>query len=222
MTTLPLRFTAGHLFLEIDGRLWLLDTGSPASFGSEPSLALDGESFRLDPSALGLDAASLSTFVSVDCAGLLGGDVLSRFDLVLDVPGGTARVSRDELDHAGAEVPLDFLIDIPIVEASVRGARRRFFFDTGAQVSYLEGPALATFPPAGPFADFYPGVGAFATETFTVDFEVGGLPFPLRTGSLPGLLALTLPLGRCAGILGNALLADRAVGYFPRRRRLVL
>ena len=45
------------------------------------------------------------------------------------------------------------------------GVERRMFFDTGAQISYLQDDVLDTFPSAGPVTDFYPGVGQFQTET---------------------------------------------------------
>ncbi|HNQ90149.1 MAG TPA: hypothetical protein PKM73_16145, partial [Verrucomicrobiota bacterium] len=43
MNTLPLRFKDGHLFVEIGGELWLLDTGAPTSFGTWRSLTISGE-----------------------------------------------------------------------------------------------------------------------------------------------------------------------------------
>ena len=38
---------------------------------------------------------------------------------------------------------------IPIVTAQIGGRAYRMFFDTGAQISYLQSDALKTFPAAG-------------------------------------------------------------------------
>ncbi len=52
--------------------------------------------------------------------------------------------------------------------------------------------------------------------------HLGAVPMTLRCGSLPGILGATLRAVGAAGIVGNALLAQRVVGYFPRRHLLVL
>jgi hypothetical protein len=222
MTELPLHLRDGHLFLELDGALWLLDTGAPASFGAAGTVTIEGRPFELERSYVGLDAATLSGWVGVPCAGLLGADVLGEFDALLDAPRGRATVSSATLEHTGTSIALEQFMGIPIFAVEVRGARHRMFFDTGAQVSYFQDDALSTFPAAGKVQDFYPGVGRFETDTFTVDAAIGGVPFRLRCGSLPPLLVLTLPMAGVSGIVGNELLADRAVGYFPRRGLLVL
>jgi hypothetical protein len=93
MTTLPFHLRNEHLFLETAGGLWLFDTGAPRSFG--PTLTLAGEQFRLSSSYLGLTADTLSRFVGVECIGVLGADVLGRFDFVLDLREGKATTSTD-------------------------------------------------------------------------------------------------------------------------------
>ncbi len=220
VTTLPLLFTNGHLFAGIGDEAWLLDTGSPQSFG--PSVELGGTSFPLPRGALGLDPRGLSGLVGVDCAGLLGMDVLAHFDLVLDVPAGRLELSRDRLELPGSAVPLDVLAGIPIVSAGIGEREHRLFLDTGAQLSYLPGEALAPFPPAGRVADFYPGIGEFEVDTRTVEVRVGGHRFALRCGALPPVLSAALLVAAADGILGNEFLLDRPVGFFPRRRVVVI
>jgi hypothetical protein len=38
MTTIPLLFRDGHLFLKVAQALWLFDTGAPTSFGFNGNL----------------------------------------------------------------------------------------------------------------------------------------------------------------------------------------
>lgn len=222
MGTLPLEFRDGHLFIELSGELWVFDTGAPNSFGASPNLTIAGEQFNLNGSYLGLDAELLSQFVGVNCVGLLGADVLSRFDHIVDIPRGALTMSTDELSHSGQTVPLDEFMGIPIVTARIGDQDYRMFFDTGAQVSYFQDDLLATFPPSGVVSDFYPGVGQFETDTFMVPFVLGEEAFTLRCGQLPDLLGMTLQMASVKGIVGNAILRDRTVGYFPRRRMMAL
>lgn len=222
MSSLPLKQLNGHLFFELDGELWLLDTGAPTSFGTAGTLLIAGEQFKLGSNYLGLTATTLSGFVGVQCVGLLGNDVWGRFDLVFDTTSGQLVVSTDELKLSGQRVRLDEIMGIPILTAQVRGRDCRMFFDTGAQISYFQDDSLADFPPAAPVSDFYPGFGQFQTETHQVDVTIGGAAFTLRCGRLPGLLGATLMMAGTEGIIGNQILSNRIVGYFLRRRMLVL
>ncbi|MFA4917459.1 MAG: hypothetical protein WC560_12430 [Syntrophales bacterium] len=170
-----------------------------------------------------MTAAALSDFVSVNCAGLLGADILEKFDFIIDVPNSAIEVSVEELGHAGQSVPMEeFMVGIPIVTARIRGADYRMFFDTGAQISYFQHESLREFPAAGNVTDFYPNFGQFETETYNVGIAFGTSEFTLRCGVLPGLLGASLMMAGAEGIVGNQLIAGRRVGYFPRRRLLVL
>lgn len=199
-----------------------MDTGAPSSFGSTSSLTFAGESFRLGTGFLGLEPASLSQFVDVPCVGLLGADLLGEFDHLFDVPTGRYSVSRQPLTHPGSAVELDELMGIPIVKAFIGDDHLRMFFDTGAQISYLQDDLLRDFPFAGTFTDFYPSVGRFQTDTYHVPASIAGVDFNLRCGSLPGILGNMLRAARAQGIIGNSVFENRTIGYFPRRRQLVL
>jgi hypothetical protein len=222
MNTFPLQHKNGHIFVELDGNLWLLDTGAPSSFGGARGLAIAGEQFSLGTNYFGLTSAALSQFTGVQCVGLLGADVLSRFDHILDTARGKLTVSTGELSHDGQSVPLDEFKGIPIVTARVAVSDYRMFFDTGAQISYFQDDSLTGFPSAGSVTDFYPGVGQFQTDTHEVPVSLGGVTFTLRCGTLPGLLGMTLMMANTKGIVGNAILANRTVGYFPRRQMMIL
>lgn len=208
--------------MELDGALWLLDTGAPTSFGTSRALGIAGEVFSLGTDYLDLTAQNLSQFVGAPCAGLLGADVLGRFDHILDTAAAEVTVSTTELSHSGENVPLDEFMGIPVVTARVGARDHRMFFDTGAPISYFQDASLASFPTAGSFADFYPGVGRFHTGTHEVAVSLGGVVFSLRCGTLPGLLGPLLMMAGTTGIIGNAILSNRRVGFFPRRRTLVL
>ncbi len=219
---LPLRRVEGHYFLVVAGELWLLDTGAPSSFGHRTVLDLAGHSFTIDEQYVGLTPDSLSEFVGVACAGLLGNDILSQFDLLLDADAGQARLASADVTAPGEALELDAFMGIPITSVKIGGSDYRFFFDTGAQLSYFQDASLSGFPRAGRISDFYPGFGSFETETYQVGVALGSAPFVLRCGSLPGLLGATLMMAGTSGIVGNEVLESQIVLYAPRRHLLSL
>lgn len=222
MTSLPLLFLQGHLFVDVEGDRWLLDTGSPVSFGRRGGLRMAGESFPLPVSQLGLDVDRLCELVGVHCAGLLGMDVLGRFDHVLDTTVGRIDVSVEQLTPSGKAVPLEWCMGIPIVPVRVGDRSLRMFLDTGAQFSYLETGSLAAWPDAGVAEDFHPSVGRFEIRTRQVPVGIGDFACTLRCGELPDALALALSIGGVQGVLGNAALLGRVTGFHPRRGKVTL
>src|SRR5690606_35954326 len=184
-------------------------------------ITVAGEQFSLADDYVGLDADSLSSLTGVRCAGLLGADVLGRFDHILNVQSGTLTISQNELTHDGHPVELTEFMGIPIIDARMGEEACRMIFDTGAQISYFQGDSLVSFPEAGVVTDFYPGVGEFETQTHSVPVVIGEVSLSVRCGRLPELLGLTLMMAGTQGIVGNEILLDRVVGYFPRRRVMV-
>jgi len=55
-----------------------------------------------------------------------------------------------------------------------------------------------------------------------VDVTIGTEQHKLRCGSLPELLGMTLISAGVEGIIGNEILNNRVVGYFPNHQQLVL
>jgi hypothetical protein len=218
----PLRASHGHLFADIGGRRWLIDTGASTSFGQGP-LVLAGAPMALPERSLGLDAATLSALVGSPCDGLLGGDVLNAFDHTLDVPAGTLTVSTAPLPPVGTVVPLRFLLGVPVVRARVGAFDGAFFLDTGAQLSYFQHYTMPTFTPAGRFTDFYPGFGTFDVDTVRAPAQIGDASVSLRLGQLPPLMGAALLLvAGVQGVLGNEMLQGHRMGYAPRRQEMSL
>jgi hypothetical protein len=221
MHPFPLSFHHGHLFISVADQDWLLDTGAPVSFGNAP-LYLGHREFRVADTYFGLDAEGLSTLANHPTAGLIGADILGEFDLILDEVEHRATFSEADAALGGTNLELEQFMGIPIIQATIANQHCRMIFDTGAQISYFQGEELAGFPAAGQVNDFFPGLGEFSTDTYLVDVGVGGELFTIRCGALPGVLGMTLMLAGAQGIIGNEVLKGRIVGFFPRRRQLVL
>ena len=222
MQTNPLILENGHPFITLPEGAFLLDTGAPTSFGRVSPIILDGQSFNLPTSYMGLTAQVLSTYVGRETDGILGADILNQFDILIDLPQSRVCFSTAPLECGGEVLTLGFCMGVPIVASTVSDKPVKMFFDTGAQISYLQDDCLSGFPAEGIVKDFYPGVGQFSTDTFRTPIRLGRSVYELRCGCLPGLLGMTLMLAGTGGIIGNEILRGRLAGYLPRRRRLVL
>jgi hypothetical protein len=219
---LPLWCAARHVFTHLQGETWLLDTGSPKSFGRQPRLSLNGIDFTLPDHYIDLTAEHLSEQIQTECAGLIGADILGQFDHLLDLPAGCLTISSAELSCAGEALPCRMFLGIPILMATVSGQACAMFFDTGSQLSYLQAPLLADVPQVDVREDFYPGLGTFSVSLHAVTLNIGKRLFELPCGQLPDLLDLVLQMAEATGIIGNEILQIQQIGYFPRRQRLVL
>ena len=183
---------------------------------------LCGHRLTLPSSYMGLDQGELSRLTGIPVAGLLGTDVLNRFDLVFNVSAGHVHVSEDESDLDGDCISMLDVMGVPVITVNTNLDSHAVFLDTGAPVSYLQGAGDAGHPAMSPIHDFLPGFGEFDSPTWNIPFRVGTTEMTLRTGQLPGLLSMTLRVAGVAGIVGSELCLTRRVGYFPRRRQLVL
>jgi len=220
---LPLQLINGYLFVELNNVLWLLDTGAPTSFGSCRSLTVQNEKFDIAEGFRGFTADTISQDVGVSCAGLLGADILNCFDVVFNIEMGVLVVSVTELTISGQNTPMEEFMGVPIITAQIGDREYRMFFDTGAQISYFQDDSITLFPSAGSFEDFHFTAGCYQTETYNVPMMLGDMPFVLRCGdTLPEPIVATLATASVAGIIGNDVLKNRIVGYFPRRSSFVV
>ena len=219
-----LSFEMGHLFAEIGGRKFVLDTGSPMSMAASPGLDFRGRELRLSGNVLGLTPTQLSGFIGTEVHGLLGTDVLNEQDLLFDFERGKLAVPNAPLPLEGEAIPFKPVMGVPLVEASVDGQAYGFFFDTGARISYFQEEAvLEKGPKIGTDEDFYPGFGRFSTETYRLEVQLGSRVFSLVTGTLPARLGLSLGMAGADGILGNEVLHGlKRLAYMPGRSWIVL
>ncbi|WP_068546549.1 hypothetical protein [Thalassotalea crassostreae] len=222
MKIYPLKFIKQHLFITLDGKDWLIDTGSPVTFGDIDSIELMGQSFQVGNGAKGLNASAISGYVGMEVAGLIGANILNQFDLVFDIAHGELTFVDVDLELPGIVLELDECMGIPIVESVIAGNTFRMFFDTGAQISYLQDDCLSSFEHAGKCVDFYHGYGDFETDTYLIDCKLDGSSFNLRCGSLPETLGASLMMANTTGIIGNEIMIDKVVGYFPKSGKMVI
>jgi len=210
-----------HLFLIQNDQKWLIDTGSPASFGISETLNICNRTFNLANSYGTLNSQELTSHIGLDIVGLIGVDVLNEFDILFDMKKYDISFSEAELLLDGEHIPIDGFMEIPIILTSINRANRRMYFDTGAQISYFQDKSLKDFPSNGNITDFYHSIGNFETETYLLDISIGSNNHTVVCGSLPTQLTETLMMASVDGIISNEIMDNCIVGYFPRRRQMV-
>jgi len=211
------------MFVEVDNEMWLVDTGAPTSFGDSNCITIGSEQFYLDESYHSYTADTISHYVGVTCAGLIGVDFLNHFDVIFDTSNSKLTLSATEITCDGQRLQMESFMGIPIITVQIGGRDLRMILDTGAQISYFQDKSLTEFPTAGIFKDFHFTVGLFDTETYNVPMLLGELPTTLRCGGfLPDSIVSILTAASVYGIIGNEVFNNRIVGYFPRRNSLVI
>lgn len=222
METLPLILEKGLIFVILNGKKWLLDTGAPASFGGTPKIQIDGKNFLISRNFMSFNKDSLVRELNIELEGLIGNDVINQFDFLFDVEHQTVTISNDHLKLEGQNINLSYLIGSPLLKVTILSQEFTTIFDTGAEINYILDDIIQNFEPMGRFEDYNPILGKFSTETYNVEITIGGILFRLRCGKLPEIGSAPLQAFGVKGIIGNSILHERVVGYFPRRRLLVL
>ena len=220
MTPYTLIHQAGHLLLSTNLGSWIIGTGSPRSFSEIPTLELDGVLLNLAPTFAGLNAANLTALVGVPVTGLLGIDVLKRFDVIFDLPSSQIIFSSEPFALDGTIVPLQDFQGLPIIEAVIGGHSSRAFLETGAKLSYWADASLVNYPATGVFEDFYPGIGLFQVDTYRVPVGIGGRNFEIRFGVPTTQVLSMLRMAGVTAILGNEMFQKAKIGFQPRQNRI--
>jgi hypothetical protein len=221
--TIPYRMVDGHIIVTSeDGRICLIDTGSPCSVGNAESVMFAGGRYPLQSTFLGKAVDELPGPIGVRIDVLIGVDILNRYDMLIDPVRLVLVFSDEELDLEGEQLSIELVMGVPIVTADVGGTRIKMFFDTGAKVSYVDEKTAGAYPRVGTAQDYYMTVGPFQAAVHRIPMMLGSLTIDLECGTLPQSLQLSLAAAGAAGIVGNAILVNFMVAYLPRRHRIIL
>ncbi len=205
----------GHMLAYLDNTPWIIDTGSPISFGDRPALNLLGRQYPIPQTINGLGISQINQLAGLSVTGLIGMDILGQHHSVFDLPSNTWQIHQEGFQLPGNNIPLSFINGIPALNAVVQGQSCHFFLDTGSQIHYWNNPRLASQPVTGLFDDFYPGFGQFSTDLYPFSFSVGQQNFKSQAGVLPQLLAISLQIAGVEGVIGNSIFLHNSLYFSP-------
>jgi Ca-activated chloride channel family protein len=216
----------GHIVIEADGKMILVDTGAPVSVGRPDHIRFLGKEFPLIPTfqnVVNMDLLSQKVGVHLDV--LMGTDILRRCYFILDSQRQIATFSFNPLDwNVHHRIPLqNFLMGVPITRAMINGTPLDMFVDTGAVRCYIPKELVDGCPKVGKVTDFFPGGADFETPVFEVPFDLAGEKMNLECGvALPALLEHGLDAAGVRGILGMGLVRKYLVGFALPKDELIL
>jgi len=97
----------------IDNKKWLIDTGSPVSFGEKDSLSICNEIFKIDNIYGALNAKEFTSHIGLEVTGLIGVDILNTFDILFSINKYKITFSKNSINLEGDILPIDSFIGIP-------------------------------------------------------------------------------------------------------------
>ena len=195
-----------HYLAVINGRNFIIDTGSALSFVFDKSLTeieIDGRPFPMSVNPLRLNQKKLEELIGVQIAGLLGLDLFGESGfLCLDKERMTVSFKTTALSPDAKSLPFTNMLAL-MASATLNGQERSVILDTGAQIGYLSRDAAEGLEPKGKITDYAPSFGGeIKTESYAVPVEICGEESVSTMGEMKGLLKMTLGMLGVDGIIG--------------------
>ena len=173
MKVFKYNYDSGHILFDVNGLVVLFDTGAPNSVGSGSFSFIDKD-YDLQNNYMGLTTSTLSEYIGTQVDILMGADIINNYDICIDSMGNKITFGENlSIDEYENVLDIKDFMGIPIIDVTVEGKSMSMFFDTGAQLSYIEPSITNNYTSVGEKEDFYPGVGTFKTNTFDVLTTIG-------------------------------------------------
>jgi hypothetical protein len=223
MTELLSRLVDGHILVILNNNEYLIDTGSPFSFGQGESITINDVHFPIAPTWNRLTVESINEISGLNINGLIGMNILQHFDIRITDVSITFSDHVLTCSDAAIRLPIvETVMAIPIINLQIANKIRRVYFDTGARLSYLNDDILLAYTPTGEMKDFHPSLGRFSTNTYQVDVTIGKHEQMHTFGSLPSQLRCMLDMSEVKGIVGTELLKNYTIILSNLSNNLIL
>jgi hypothetical protein len=207
MNKFLIKLIDGHVIININNLNYIVDTGSPLSFGRGTSIIINEKTFPINSIGLGgLTADSISKLSQIEVDGLIGMDIIKNFDV---------RFNQNEIIFSNTPIVytdtaikfpiIDTCMEVPIIMLNINNENRRIFFDTGAKLSYLSEDLLIGTP-IDEMEDFHPSIGTFKTNIYQIDVIINNKIQKFIFGLLPSSIQILLEMGQTKGVIGTQLL----------------
>jgi hypothetical protein len=211
---------AGHVIIEKEGRRFLLDTGSPLSFGSAGTVRLFGNTLALRPNAPPLDAMAIGRQVGnlatprreLALDGLIGTPLFRGLALTIDWKARTVTTRSALTETRGWRG--DQLGGLPSARLAINGRAVTAVPDTGARSCFADPKLLAGAPVVARTRDFYPGHGSFETTVHSVQLELGGVTKTFQVAEAPPIIVAAMNAAGAEALVGTDLMMSRGPARF--------
>lgn len=170
---------------------------------------------------MGQSTSTISKLIDIKFAALIGSDILSRFDVRIDIGKGQLTLSEDPLKIKGIKEPLEYPRDnVPVLNLKIEGKGHRFIIDTGAKLSHIKTSIAKRYKITGKDTGFFPSFGNFETEIGEINVTIAGRDLTLTFGTLPEILKMTLDFSTADGIIGKEIFDHFNIVEFKKNKPL--
>jgi hypothetical protein len=211
----PLFERENHLFVQLPEGPFLVDTGSPMSFGTTGSISFGDETVQLRERAgmlvMNISMTTIRKLVTGPCSGLLGMNVFGRHTLRFCLRAGALVVGDSEDVYRGTVLASAAAMGVPMIGIHSRSTDLRALFDTGAQYGYaLNRDLVNGLDVVGHISDYNPMLGDISSDAWQLPYQLigedGQLASPLMHETIGYLEAGLLSLLNADAIIGWHLL----------------
>jgi len=129
-------FKNGHCILCIEGRNWLLDTGSPNTFAFDRSIReinIDGKDYVLNGNP-GYTQSVVEQVTGCQIFGMIGNDILKKTSFTIFANG---KFEFNVAESNEAPISISTINYVIIDNILLEGKMIKALFDTGAYINYL-------------------------------------------------------------------------------------
>ena len=209
------------MFLNIDNYSILLDTGSPITVSNHSSINIFDHKFDTVDNFSGINLEGLNNHIDEDFNVLLGSDILNNYNYCIDLSDNKLELIKDvKKDKNLINIPLYFIMNIPVIDIEIDNKRVKAFLDTGAGISYIASEFIEDYESIGRERDFYPSYGNFFTELYKIPTKIKDEEFEIKFGALPKVLESTLLLMGVKVIIGHSFFNNRSNYFYPTKNQL--
>lgn len=162
-----------HYIVNIDGKNYLIDTGSPVSFWtSEPikEVTINNRAYALQKPPYRFNAEETNELVNFEIDGFIGMDIISQTGLTIR-RGEGLEFAVEKVE--GIQVPMTKGWPL-MAYVGCNMMSGRFIIDTGAMYGYGISGLFYDKKPYDHVRDYNPSLGHLDSDIYTLDIVIGG------------------------------------------------
>ncbi len=159
-----------HYIINIDGKKYLLDTGTPSSFWITPNssvININNKMYRLSPKPSILDVRLTEELVGTHLDGFIGLDIVLENSITI-YKNGFIDFNEHEVS-GGTKLPMFINPYFLKVGVNVRGLSGEMIIDTGAMVGYAVDELFENLIPSSRIGDYNPSLGKLNSDLYNMN-----------------------------------------------------
>jgi hypothetical protein len=192
------------------GKIIIIDTGSPMSFGTVDTITLAG---RTHPNIAPFPS-NVGKYMPENVVALVGMDIIKQHDFEINLETLEVTFSDTPLDVLPNVFDLEFLMGSPTFRIGSPKGQLKCLLDTGAHLSYIARSHTESMTSTRETWDFNPFFGIFETPVFMMDVTVKDIGVHMELGNLPDVADMAIfGLTGLDAVMGLALFPGSRVVY---------